>query len=117
MKIIIAGSRTVANYEEIVHAMHLSLFSPTEIVSGTATGADTFGEQYAAKMGFLCTRFKPDWSGLGKRAGFVRNVSMGNYADALVAVWDRRSRGTKHMIEYMKSLNKPVEVVYANSTR
>ena len=33
---------------------------------------------------------------------------MGNYADVLIAFWDGSSRGTKHMIDYMKSLNKQV---------
>jgi hypothetical protein len=33
---------------------------------------------------------------------------MGDYADALIAVWDGVSRGTKHMIDY--STNKGLKI-------
>ena len=36
---------------------------------------------------------------------------MGDFADILLAIWDGKSRGTKQMIDYMKSLGKPVHVV------
>ena len=33
-------------------------------------------------------------------------------ADGLLAFWDGQSRGTKQMIEYMRSLNKPVHIIH-----
>lgn len=36
---------------------------------------------------------------------------MGDYADACIAFWDGVSSGTKHMIEYMKKLQKPVKII------
>ena len=35
----------------------------------------------------------------GKKAGYLRNVDMAEYADALVAFWDGKSKGTGHMID------------------
>jgi glycerophosphoryl diester phosphodiesterase len=35
---------------------------------------------------------------------------MGDYADALVAVWDGSSRGTAHMIKYAKEKGLKVHV-------
>jgi hypothetical protein len=36
---------------------------------------------------------------------------MGEFADAGLAFWDGKSRGTLHMIKYLEHLNKPVNIV------
>ena len=82
----------------------------TEVVSGGAAGVDSLGEDWATNEWVPLRVFGPDWGRYGKSAGFRRNEQMGDYADALVALWDGQSRGTKHMIEYMRSLGKPVHV-------
>ena len=56
------------------------------------------GERWARENGVPVERYPADWEGLGKRAGYVRNVSMAERAEALIAVWDQQSRGTQHMI-------------------
>ena len=73
--------------------------------------------------------FKPSWSNLevpgaivktnwhGKynaRAGIDRNEQMGDYADALIAVWDGKSPGTKNMIANAKRLGLLVYVYDAS---
>lgn len=70
----------------------------TEIVSGGAYGVDRMGERYAEINGLRVRRFLPDWERYGKAAGAMRNMEMARYADALIAVWDGESTGTKHMI-------------------
>ena len=35
---------------------------------------------------------------------------MAEYGDALIAVWDGKSRGTQNMIDIMKAFGKPVYV-------
>lgn len=100
MKTIIAGSRGVTDYNIVLEAIKQSGFEITEVVSGTARGVDKLGERYAVENVIPITRFVPDWNKHGKRAGFLRNAEMGDYADALVAVWDGESRGTKQMIDY-----------------
>lgn len=82
-----------------------------EIVSGTAKGADKLGEQYAKSKGYRIAYFPADWNQYGKRAGYLRNQQMANFADALIAFWDHSSKGTKHMIDIAKAKKMPVRIV------
>lgn len=111
MRVIIAGSRhlTISD-DDLTKAMELGGFTPTEIVSGTARGIDRCGEEWAKARGIKLRLFPAHWNEEGKVAGFLRNKRMAQYANALVAVWDGKSRGTKHMIETMERANKPVQV-------
>lgn len=103
MKTIIAGSRDGVTYENVCDAVSLFLEQEkgnciSEVVSGTARGTDRLGEEVAKNMYVPVKRFPANWS-MGKQAGMVRNVEMAIYADALIAVWDGESSGTRHMIE------------------
>lgn len=108
MRVIVAGSRGVTDYQVVSTACANSGFNFTEVISGTARGVDTLGERYAFEIGVPVAIFPPDWDTLGKGAGFVRNKEMADRADALVAVWDGVSKGTAHMISVMQSQQKPV---------
>lgn len=99
MKVIIAGSREGVKYSDVIDSIKESGFNITEIVSGTARGSDKFGEQFAEDNGIPLSRFPANWNKHGKSAGYVRNTEMAEYADALIAIWDGESRGTKHMID------------------
>jgi len=83
-------------------------FSITEVVSGGAAGVDMLGERWALRQGIPTTVFQANWNAHGKAAGPIRNKQMAEYADALIAVWDGESPGTKNMIETMEKLGKPV---------
>lgn len=102
MKVIIAGSRFITNYELVVEAVKDSGFEISEVVCGVARGVDSLGERYAKENGIKLSYFYADWKGLGKKAGLVRNEQMGNYADALVLVYDGKSPGSTHMLKYAK---------------
>jgi hypothetical protein len=123
MKVIVAGSRLINHQPTIDHAITsafnvwmaedkgnwISYFRP-EIVSGGAHGVDFCGEKYAKKRDLSLKIFPAEWDKYGKGAGFRRNEEMADYADALIAVWDGQSKGTKHMIETMEARGKPVFV-------
>ena len=98
MKTIIAGSREIEDFMHIANAVLASNFEITEVVSGTARGVDKLGEGWASLNDVPIKRFPADWARYGRGAGFARNKEMAIYADALIAVWDGKSRGTKHMI-------------------
>lgn len=106
-RVIIAGGRRFENYNLLATKCDgiLSQKRMTHtivIISGTARGADTLGEQYARERGYTVERFPADWNTLGKRAGYVRNCQMADNADALIAFWDGNSKGTKDMITEAK---------------
>ena len=98
MRTIIAGSREGVILQHVEDAIEKSEFEITTVISGTARGADTFGEFWAEANGIPVERFPADWELYGKRAGFRRNVQMAENADALIAIWDGESKGTQHMI-------------------
>lgn len=95
-RVIIAGSRSFANYEMLKANMNRLLQNISDeisIVCGTARGADRLGEKYAKENGFHVAYFPADWERYGKAAGYIRNREMAQNADALVAFWDGESRG------------------------
>ena len=57
------------------------------------------GEEWARYNNLRVQRFPADWGTYGISAGPRRNASMAEYADALIAVWDGVSRGTRNMIQ------------------
>ena len=121
MKVIVAGGRDFNDYKllkETLDNFQQEYGNITEVVSGTAKGVDKLGEQYANENNIHIKRFVPDWEGLGKKAGHVRNRKMGDYAEEhngmLVAFWDKQSRGTKGMIEYATKIGLKNVVVYYN---
>lgn len=101
MRIIVAGSRNITNYSTVVQAIQESgwLSKRTEIVSGMAQGVESLAARFALKNGYALYQFPADWNKYGKSAGMIRNQEMAEFADALIAIWDGRSRGTKGMIE------------------
>lgn len=117
-KLIIAGGRdftdSKAMHREIERLVVHGELAPyaVSIVSGMARGADMLGYQFAKAFNVKCYEFPADWNQYGKGAGFVRNKQMGDFADGLLAFWDGTSRGTQQMIEYMKSLDKPVRIIH-----
>ncbi len=99
MKTIIAGSRDIDDYDVIKTAVLNSGYVITEVVSGRAKGVDKLGERWATDNNIPVKEFPAHWNTYGKTAGFRRNNEMAKYADALIAVWDGRSKGTRHMID------------------
>lgn len=126
LRVIIAGSRDFDDFPKLMDSCTDILFKITEkrndlykirIVSGTARGADRLGEQYAKVAKYEVSRFPADWDGLGKRAGYVRNAEMAKYAvtdgnyGVLIAFWDGKSKGTKHMIDLAEKNGLEVHIV------
>ena len=52
--------------------------------------------------------------GNGKAAGHVRNKKMAEYGDALLLIWDGKSKGSANMKKEMQKLNKPIYEVTLN---
>lgn len=103
-KVIIAGSRGFSNYKLLKETCNNVLREKKKthniiVISGHARGADTLGEKYATDEGLDLEIYPADWKKYGKSAGFKRNEQMAEIADGLIAFWDCKSHGTKHMID------------------
>lgn len=114
-KVIVAGCRDLADYELLKEKcdFYLQNQQPEDIVviSGHASGADALGERYAHERGLQLETYPADWKAHGRAAGLIRNAKMAMVADALIAFWDGKSRGTKNMIDTAKKHNLHVAVV------
>jgi len=113
IKVIIAGGRDFLDLELVKATCEhmLQNHKDIEIVSGTCRGADLTGEDYANLKGYPIAKFPADWEKHNKAAGHIRNEQMANYADALIAFWDGKSRGTNNMIEQAKKKGLKVKIV------
>lgn len=115
-KIIIAGGRDFMDYNLLKEKVNKILQEKKVthkivIISGCARGADTLGLRYASENAFDVEEYPADWDKYGKKAGYVRNVEMAENADALIAFWDGKSKGTKHMIDIATERNLPIRVI------
>ena len=116
-KLLIAGGRDFSNQalfgiKLLSYVEELPGDNGVSIITGLARGADQMAHEFCINNSVLCHEFPANWDVYGKRAGFIRNAQMGEFADSALIFWDGSSRGTKHMIGFMKDQNKPVAVVY-----
>lgn len=107
MKTVIAGTRAICDYEVLKQAIAESGFTITRVISGDARGVDKLGVQWAKENGIPVEKFLPQWydarGNFNRYAGFSRNTDMAKAAEALIAVWDGQSKGTKQMINVANS--------------
>ena len=99
MRTIIAGSRTITDPSLVARAVAESGFEISMVLSGAARGVDHLGAEWARERGVPVQSFPADWKRLGRGAGPARNQAMVTQADALIAIWDGRSPGTRDVIE------------------
>ena len=119
---VIAGSRSVDEYDRIVNAIESAPFEIATVISGGANGVDTLGEQWANENGipvrqYLPEEFEERASDRGMPSPLVRNEKMAEVGEALLAIWDGESRGTKHMVSCAEREGIPVHLVRVDSRR
>lgn len=129
MKLIIFGDRAINNLailEEAIAHFDIDLKKIKEIVSGEAKGADTLGEDLAARHKIKIKKFTPNWKDItvegaivkensyGKynaAAGGIRNQKMVDYADCGLALQTNgETNGTQDCIKRLQKANKPVYI-------
>lgn len=107
MKIVIAGSRNIDNFD-------LSQHIPSNvdlIITGGASGIDNLAEKYADKHKISKLIILPDYKRYGRAAPLRRNEIMVDLADLVIVVWDGVSRGTKYTIDYATKKGKNLKIV------
>ena len=105
-RVIIAGGRDFDDYEYMSTKLNELFKDPNtfnnktiKIISGMAKGADFLAIRYADENKLTKIIFPANWKVYHRIAGFLRNNDMLSIATHLIAFWDGKSSGTKHMIE------------------
>ena len=109
MKLLIVGSRSIKDFDL---APYVSKEVDT-IISGGANGVDTLAEEYADKNRISKLIMRPAYARFGKGAPLKRNEEMVKLADAVLVIWDGKSRGTKYTADFAQREGKEVTVVRA----
>lgn len=113
MKIAVIGSRDFDDYgvlEAFLDGLRPAVGIEV-IVSGGAKGADSLAERYARDRDIPMEVHRPDWKTFGRSAAFIRNRSIVDCSDMVVAFWDGKSLGTQNAVDYAKRKGKKVHVV------
>ncbi len=110
MKYAVVGSRSFNDYSQVER--FLNQFDDIDlIVSGGAKGVDSLAEKYSLQYKIEKLIFYADWKKFGNKAGFIRNTSIIERADVVVAFWDYKSKGTLDSIKKAKKLKKELYIV------
>jgi hypothetical protein len=113
MKVIIAGSRSIDNKNHLIKAIEEAPFGIDKVITGGADGVDTLAINWCIDNSINFEVFYPDYEEHGKKAPIIRNRKMSENGDALIAIWDGESSGTKNMINTAK--DKGLEVYVYNT--
>lgn len=107
MKLLIVGSRSITDFD-------LSPYISSDVdtvISGGAAGIDRLAEQYADLHRLSKYILRPCYNLYGRAAPLKRNEQMVDMADAVLIIWDGRSKGTQYTLKYTKKMNKPITLV------
>ena len=80
------------------------------IVSGGAKGVDSFAKKIALKHNIDIIEIIPLWSKYGKKAGLLRNHAIISLSDIVIAIPDKKSKGTWHSVKLARKQGKKLVV-------
>ena len=107
MKLLIVGSRSINDFD-------LSGYITDEvdtIISGGAGGVDSLAEKYADAHRLSKYILRPKYKLYGRAAPLKRNEEMVEIADAVLIIWDGKSKGTRYTLNYAQKTKKHVTLV------
>ena len=118
MKRIISGSRgAMIDTPKLWWMLKHTKLDVTEIVSGGSGNVDICAERLAEFLHLPKRVFMADWQTHGKAAGPLRNTQMAEYGEAVLAVWNGNSPGTKHLIAEAKRCGLPIFIHKAEMSK
>lgn len=112
----VTGSRTLARQpSQVLDAARDGLVElrgrmggwPALVLHGDAAGVDRLLAARLTAAGWQVQAVPADWS-RGRQAGVLRDLALVARADALLAVWDGASRGTRHTLNLAHQRSLPV---------
>jgi hypothetical protein len=113
-KIAVGGSRSVESYTLVRDALEMLLLDDDILFSGNAPGADRLGERYAQDNGMEWKIIPSEWDKHGLKATMMRNEVLLKSADCVIIFWDRKSEGSRHMIDIALRAKKLLAVVFSD---
>lgn len=116
MRVIIAGSRGITDSVMVKTCIDLAIASLTDkpittVLSGTASGVDSIGEEWAKENNIPIERYPAQWGKFGRSAGYKRNEEMAGLADGLILIWDGESKGSGHMLAIAEKKGLKIQTV------
>jgi len=107
MTLAIIGSRNCPPIDILAQLKSI----PDTIVSGGARGVDTYAREFARVHGLRMIEYFPNYERYGRIAPLIRNRSIIDECDCVLAFWDGQSRGTKAALDYAREQQKPIKIV------
>jgi len=122
MRIVICGTRHCPfAYRLINSAWDISPWGPSGSVTtdiiilyGASGDVDMEAPAFARARDYSSVAYPANWDAHGRSAGPIRNRAMAQDGDAVLALWDGKSRGTLSMITEATRAGKPVFVYPIN---
>lgn len=112
MRLVVSGSRSISDPQVVADALdRVNAQPPVTLVHGNARGVDRTAATIALARGWTVEAHPAPWATSGRAAGIIRNRQMIDTADHVLAIWDGRSKGTRHAINYATSIGKPLTVI------
>lgn len=109
-RIAVVGSRDYQNLDAVRQFIR-EQDRTTVIISGGARGVDAVAVEEARRLRMPYEIYPAEWHRYGRRAGAMRNHTIVEKADEVVAFWDGKSAGTKITIDLARASKKPVRIV------
>ena len=120
MKVAIVGTRNPGVSYQEWESILLSKINASKIsliVSGGATGIDTYAKLFAARHHIPLMENLPEYSKYGRKATLRRNTQIVREASIVIAFPSLDSKGTVHSIREAERLSKRLIVVNISSKK
>jgi len=115
INLAVVGSHKYTNKKRVYEILDLYRMRINKIISGGASGVDTFAENYADEYHIDKQIIRAEWIQDGKfirSAGTDRNPYIIEPADEVLIIWDGKSPGTKDDIKLCEKMSKPYIIFY-----
>lgn len=110
INLAVIGSRTYTDGAEMWVILDALRANIRCVITGGATGADTYAELWAKQRGVPVKVIPAEWDKYGKSAGPIRNKEIIENCDEVLAFWDGKSKGTQHALALARREEKVIHL-------
>lgn len=103
--VLVTGSRSIADIDISKYLKNIDV-----LLTGGAKGVDSLAITYAEKNGIKHIEVLPNYAKYHRAAPVIRDEEMVKKCERVIAIWDGKSKGTKHTIDFAKKYGKPIAV-------